>query len=180
MRSGTDCGNKKRRIDCRLVLEMAPEEPFQTGGWGVAQRSPLGLSVRVSVQWFGSSSGTLGCCWVWFPHRGISIRKFPILFLLPSVISTPRPTLPPRLFRSFPWSQGLMPFQHHFQTNQQTAFASRWRVEAPAQPSPSGGRGVMGPLRWAATRELPGAGRSTVSPIPVTALSFSDSAVNIR
>lgn len=81
MRSGTDCGNKKRRIDCRLVLEMAQEEPFQTGGWGVAQRSPLGLSVHVSVQWFGSSAGALGCCWVWFPHRGISIRKFPILFL---------------------------------------------------------------------------------------------------
>lgn len=38
----------------------------------------------------------------------------------------------------------------------------------------------MGPLRRAATRNLPGEGRFTVSQISVTALSFSNSAVNIR
>lgn len=38
----------------------------------------------------------------------------------------------------------------------------------------------MGPLRRAATRNLPGEGRFTVSQISVTALSFNNSAVNIR
>lgn len=78
------------------------------------------------------------------------------------------------------WSQGLISFQHRFQKNQQIAFASHWRIQAPAQPSPSGRCGMMGLLQPSATRNLPGEGRFTVSQISVTAPSFSNSAVNIR
>lgn len=80
MRSGTDCGNKRQRVDCSIVLEMAQKEPPLDRG--VKYRSPLGLSVLVSVQRFGSSKGNFGCHWVWFKYTGISARKFPILFLL--------------------------------------------------------------------------------------------------
>jgi len=80
MRSGTDCGNKRQRVDCSVVLEMAHKE--SSPDRGVKYRSPLGLSVLVSVQWFGSSKGDFGCRWIWFKYRGIPARKFPILFLL--------------------------------------------------------------------------------------------------
>lgn len=80
MRSGTDCGNKRQRVDCSVVLEMAQKEPSPDRGG--EYRRPLGLSVLVSVQWFGSSKGNLGCHWVCFQYMGISARKFPILFLL--------------------------------------------------------------------------------------------------
>lgn len=58
---------------------MAQKEPSPDRG--VKYRSPLGLSVLVSVQWFGSSKSNFGCPWVWFKYTGISTRKFPILSL---------------------------------------------------------------------------------------------------
>ena len=80
MGSGTDCGNKRQRVDCSVVLEMAQKEPPPDRG--VKYRSPLGLSDLVSVQWFGSSKGNFGCHGVWFKYTAISTRKFPVLFLL--------------------------------------------------------------------------------------------------
>lgn len=47
-RSGTGCGNKRQRVDCSIVLEMAQKEPSLDRG--VKNRSSLGPSALVSVQ----------------------------------------------------------------------------------------------------------------------------------
>lgn len=97
MRSGTDCGNKRQRVDCSVILEMAQKKP--SADRGVKYRSPLRLSVLVSVRWFGSSKGTLAAT-----GFGLNTRVFPpgsfqfSFFFLQSMISIPHPTLPPWLF----------------------------------------------------------------------------------
>lgn len=91
-----------------------------------------------------------------------------------------RHCLPGFFFLIFHVEPGINIVSTPFSENQQIAFVSPWRLQAPEQPSPSARRGAMGLLRRAATTDLPGGGRFTASQIPLTALSFSNSAVNMH
>lgn len=179
MRSGTDCGNKRQRVDCSVVLEMAQKEPSPDRG--VKYRSPLGLSVLVSVQWFGSSKGNFGCRRVWFKCTGISSRKFPILSLLSAEHD----------FHSVPDTASLALLIFHVEPGiniVSTPFSEKSANCICVSLEDTGSSSAFsfgetwsdGVLRRAATRNLPGEGRFTVSQISVTALSFSNSAANIR